>query len=97
MTTAPFRFTITDGPSADRMVDSFKYAFSGEKIHVTFRLAMHGGRGSMTIETIVKSLGYESGAPGQLLFEADITQGGTGRISGYYNAQSREGRCQKVN
>jgi hypothetical protein len=90
----PYQFAITDGPKLDQMLDSFKYAFAREKIHVTFRIG-EPGEGSFVIESIIKSLRYEECDNPMIYIIAEITKGGTGRIEGVYNPMARQGVAYK--
>mgnify|MGYP000912595280 CR=1 FL=1 len=95
------QFTIADGPTADKMIDSFKYSFSpGNRIYVEFRVARRtSGRmrsPSFVVEANVTALKYESGKPGMYIFEANLHSHGIGSIKGFYDATKREGHFEKT-
>lgn len=93
---------IVDGPAADRLFDSMKYAYSsGDQVYVTFRIEVgdgHVGRKpTQLIKCFIKALSYEkSGRAGRLNFVAKITEGGNAFIKGYYNSDQREGTFEAV-
>ncbi|MGK2896069.1 MAG: hypothetical protein ACSLEY_00490 [Candidatus Saccharimonadales bacterium] len=90
-----YQFAIENGPSAERIVDSFKYAFSSTKLSVMFE-GILSGMGLVPIkdsklEVIVTSICYESGAEGAFLIEGYAPKIPGVRISGYYDAKRRIG------
>jgi hypothetical protein len=85
------KLNIIDGPTADRMIDSFKYTFTrGCAIPVTFRVNISPKRSQVVTLSIV-ALSYESGKPGAFNFRASITSGGKGIVNGFYDASDRAG------
>lgn len=93
-TTAPVKFYISDGPSADRVMDALKYAFvKGSMLTVTFDGALTSQsrsnlRGAFTAQ--ITGVRYESGEESMLVIEGNnLTTGGSFR--GFYNAKTRKG------
>lgn len=90
------QFNITDGPTADRMVDSFKYTFTrGCTVPVEFRITISPRR-TQVVTLALTALSYESGKPGAFNFTASITAGGKGIVKGFYDATSRAGRFERM-
>ena len=70
-------FEIIDGPNADRVVDSFKYAYDRHaKVDVAFM--------------VEDELRYENGAPGMFILTVDFVNG-IGQRELFYNANKRIG------
>ncbi len=87
---------ITDGPTADRLVDSLKYTFTdGCKIPVEFRVKI-SHRMTNTTTVAITGLSYESGKPGAFNFTANIVSGGRGSIKGFYDAIRRSGTFERL-
>ena len=89
--------TVTSGPSAVDIANSFLYAYSAHKIPVTFTVdivvdgVMYRG---VQFEASIMSVSYESGAPGMFIITFFVTKGYAGRgtrCSGFYNANRRTG------
>lgn len=94
-TTAPVQLmlSVTSGPSANRVVDSFKYAFAKEaSVPVTFGGFLDIGDGSPTygeLSAQVTGISYESGTPG--MFNVQLNIKGHGPAHGFYDANKRIG------
>jgi len=82
-------FKIIDGPSTDRVIDSFKYAYDRTAhVQVTFIIKQGYTGGPLTGQVV--GVEYESGAPGMFLMKVDFNNG-FGRRTVFYNATKRTG------
>ena len=82
-------FEIIDGPNADRVVDSFKYAYDRHaKVDVAFMVEEDHLTG--LIKGRVVELRYENGAPGMFILTLDFVHG-IGQRELFYNANKRIG------
>ncbi len=82
-------FEIIDGPSADRVIDSFKYAYDrNTKVLVTFTIKQDFTGGPITGQVV--GMRYESGAPGMYILVVEFNNG-FGQRKLFYNANKRIG------
>ncbi len=99
MTTTTVQYEILDGPSADRIIDSFKYAYNRDvSCEVEFTLTPHDSRlkgklGQRKVSATINGLRYESGTPGMLIIwlNANLPHHWQDNEGGFYNANTRKG------
>ena len=90
---------VTNGPSADAVIDSLKYAFKARKLPVHFTVDIQhsavGYQRGVEFDANIIGVSYESGAPGMLIIEFQIvgksSYGQWGICKGFYNANRRTG------
>lgn len=99
MTTTKVQYEILDGPTADRMIDSYKYAYNKDvTVEVELTLAPTDGRlrGKLATRKIlatVTGLRYESGTPGMFTLWVITSMPKHIQVpeGGFYNANTRKG------
>lgn len=92
-TSAPVQnsYKIVDGPSNDKVLDSYKYVYDpGNSVFVDFHLMV--GRLNFKVVGQIADARYESGTPGCWNIELR-TSGET--FVGYYDARERKGSLTK--
>lgn len=102
--TAPdhfLRYIVTNGPSADRIVDSLRYAYTpGVKIPAVFTgvirpdSAVAPASTEFELTVTVTSVEYESGSEGMFILTARAS--GFTSVTGFYNANSRTGQFHLI-
>lgn len=99
MSTTTVQYDVLDGPSADRVIDSFKYAHSkGSTVEVEFTLTPRNARlrgmpAQRKVTATVTGLQYESGAPGMFIIWVHVQMPHHSQTArgGFYNANQRKG------
>ncbi len=94
MSTNVVLVSIIEGPSTDRLIDAFKYAFDNDGARFTVRFAVtFTGRLVGTPDAILDAqiigIEYESGVPG--MFNLTVNIDGYQTSTGCYNAIKRLG------
>lgn len=94
----PLSFNIEGGPSADRLIDSFKYAYSKEvKVPVSFTVVREKGDHKYAISEVtsahIATMAHEdgSGHSFNLTGYCQIPSGETKKFLAYYNTKTRKG------
>ena len=83
---------VTSGPSTDRLMDAFKYAFSQTPIPIAFAGNLNGdiiGNENGEYEVTVLSIEHEDSSGHS--FNVTGTTSGNLSVYGYYNARTRTG------
>ncbi len=99
MTTTKVQYEILDGPAADRIIDSYKYAFTKDvtvEVELTLTPRDSRLRGKLTqrkISATVIGLRYESGTPGMFILWVNTSLPKHVQVQegGFYNANTRKG------
>lgn len=94
-TTAPVEFYVSEGPSSDRIIDAFKYAFVPScRMTVSFTgVCASRSKADEKFIAVITGIRYESGNEGLFLIQGNnLTRGG--QFSGFYNAKVRKGTFQ---
>lgn len=94
--TTLFSATVTNGPCAADIVNSFFYSYSPNKLSVRFTVDIQhsavGYQKGVEFEARITSIGYASGMPGMYIIEFYVTShSGWGLCKGFYNANQRAG------
>lgn len=93
-------FSITKGPSASDITNSLLYAFSPNKLYLSFTGEARDEDmtpWTLSFEAVAVGVAYESGAPGMLLVRLRAANGYEkilGKVVGFYNANTRRGTLQ---
>lgn len=99
MSTTTVQYDVLDGPSADRVIDSFKYAFTkGCTVEVEFTLTprntrLRGKLAQRKVTATVTGLQYESGSPGMFILWVNIQMPHHSQTvkGSFYDANHRKG------
>lgn len=99
MSTTTVQYDVLDGPSADRVIDSFKYAHTkGCTVTVEFTLTPRDPRlraklGQRKVTGTVVALQYESGAPGMFILWVHVQMPHHSQTvkGSFYDANQRKG------
>jgi hypothetical protein len=67
------RFTLTDGPSRERLVDSFKYAFDANRFPVVFKT-----EDGLEFTVVIQALRHEDGSGQSFIFSGVLKSTQTG-------------------
>ena len=105
-TIGTLRFNIISGPSADRLIDAFKYAYGENHVRAKFTITGKGANELKTENDImdcslrIQSLEHEDGSGHSFNMKGAIEDASAGntkipfhnlKFTGYYNAKLRIG------